>query len=59
VPRLGATDGVLTVQIEQGIEMNRPSNLMIEVEIASGAITDVRVGGTAVLVAEGTIRIPE
>jgi trans-2,3-dihydro-3-hydroxyanthranilate isomerase len=59
VPRLGATDGVLTIQIEQGIEMNRPSNLMIEVEIASGAITDVRVGGTAVLVAEGTIRIPE
>lgn len=59
VPRLGATDGVLTVTIEQGVEMGRPSTLMIEVELSGGLITVVRVGGTAAPVAEGTIRIPE
>lgn len=59
VPRLGLKDGVFTATIEQGIELGRPSVLMIEVELAAGAITAVRVGGTAVPVAEGTIRIPE
>jgi trans-2,3-dihydro-3-hydroxyanthranilate isomerase len=59
VPRLGATDGILTVTIEQGIEMGRPSTLMIEVELSGGLISVVRVGGTAVPIAEGTIRIPE
>ncbi len=59
VPRLGLTDGIFTVQIEQGIEMGRPSTLMIEVELKGGAITVVRVGGTAVSVAEGTIHAPE
>lgn len=58
VPRLGATDGILTVTIEQGIEMGRPSTLLIEVELSGGLITMVRVGGTAVPIAEGTLRIP-
>lgn len=59
VPRLGARDGVLTVVVEQGVEMGRPSTIMIEVELTGGLITVVRVGGTAVPVAEGTIRIPD
>lgn len=59
VPRLGLKDGIFTIQIEQGIEMGRPSTLMIEVELKGGAITVVRVGGTAVSIAEGNIRVPE
>jgi trans-2,3-dihydro-3-hydroxyanthranilate isomerase len=59
VPRLGARDGILTCTIEQGVEMGRPSTLMVEVEVNGGMITVVRVGGTAVPVAEGTIRIPD
>jgi trans-2,3-dihydro-3-hydroxyanthranilate isomerase len=59
VPRLGATDGVLTVTVEQGVEMGRPSTIGIEVELSGGLITVVRVGGTAVSVATGTIRIPD
>lgn len=59
VPRLGARDGILTVTIEQGIEMGRPSTLMIEIELSGGVITVVRVGGMAVPVAEGTIRVPD
>jgi trans-2,3-dihydro-3-hydroxyanthranilate isomerase len=58
-PRLGARDGVLTIAIEQGIQLERPSSLSVEVELAGGTITAVRVGGTAVSIAEGTIRIPE
>lgn len=58
-PRLQARDGVLTAVIEQGIEMGRPSHLQIEVELAGGAIEAARVGGTAVSIAEGTIRIPD
>jgi trans-2,3-dihydro-3-hydroxyanthranilate isomerase len=59
VPRLGATDGVLTATVEQGIEMGRPGTLMIEIELSGGLITAVRVGGTAVPVCEGTIVVPE
>jgi len=58
VPRMGTRDGILTIGIEQGIEMGRPSTLMVEVELAAGAITAVRVGGTAAAVAEGMLRIP-
>jgi trans-2,3-dihydro-3-hydroxyanthranilate isomerase len=59
VPRLRLRDGVLTASIEQGIEMGRPSTLLIEVELKEGQITAVRVGGKAVSIAEGTINIPE
>jgi trans-2,3-dihydro-3-hydroxyanthranilate isomerase len=58
VPRLGLRDGVLTLHIEQGIDMGRPSQLAIEVELAAGLITTVRVGGTAVPIAEGSIAVP-
>jgi trans-2,3-dihydro-3-hydroxyanthranilate isomerase len=57
-PRLGARDGVLTAVIEQGVEMGRPSTLMVEVELSGGVITVVRVGGMAVSIAEGSLRIP-
>jgi trans-2,3-dihydro-3-hydroxyanthranilate isomerase len=50
-------DGTLAVQLEQGIEMGRPSALDLEVERRGGAITAVRVGGAAVMVREGSLRI--
>lgn len=42
---------------EQGIEMGRPSRVFIEVETDEGRIVAVRVGGSAVVVGEGTIRV--
>ena len=48
-------DGTLAVRLEQGIEMGRPSALDLEFDRRGGAITAVRVGGAAVLVAEGTL----
>lgn len=59
VPRLGVKEGILTASIEQGAGMGRPSKLMIEVELMAGAITAVRVGGTAVAIAEGVFQVPE
>jgi trans-2,3-dihydro-3-hydroxyanthranilate isomerase len=58
-PRLGTTDGILTVTIEQGAGLGRPSTLMIEAELDDGDLVAVRVGGTAVAIAEGTLRVPD
>jgi trans-2,3-dihydro-3-hydroxyanthranilate isomerase len=42
--------------IEQGFEMGRPSNMVLELDVENGAIEAVRVGGDAVVVAEGMVR---
>ena len=41
----------------QGVKMGRPSHIHIAIDGAAGAITRVRVGGQAVLVGEGHLRI--
>jgi trans-2,3-dihydro-3-hydroxyanthranilate isomerase len=41
--------------VEQGYEMGRPSLLDIEVDIREGMITEVRVGGQVVVVAQGEL----
>ena len=38
--------------------MGRPSRLEIEVEKRAGKVAAVRVGGSAVLVSEGTLEVP-
>jgi trans-2,3-dihydro-3-hydroxyanthranilate isomerase len=51
--RRGATTAVV---VEQGADMGRPSVLEVEVDTASdGSVTAVRVGGSTVLISEGTI----
>jgi trans-2,3-dihydro-3-hydroxyanthranilate isomerase len=50
-------DGTLRWRLEQGFEMQRPSILDIEADVAHGVITGVRVGGATVLVCEGTMLI--
>lgn len=49
--------GTLRWTVEQGLEMGRPSRLEIEVDKAGGQVTAVRVGGSTVMVAEGTLRL--
>ena len=44
--------------LHQGVEMGRPSLLQASASIAEGKVTAVRVGGHAVRVGEGRIRIP-
>jgi trans-2,3-dihydro-3-hydroxyanthranilate isomerase len=57
-------DGEARARIEQGVEMGRPSvlDVAVDVERASGSageVRDVRVGGEAVFVAEGTLVLPD
>ncbi len=40
----------------QGVKMGRPSRIQIAIGLRDGEITDVRVGGTAVVAGEGVLR---
>ena len=48
-------DGVYRFVIEQGDFMNRPSRISLEVKGQAGKVEEVRVGGTSVVVARGTL----
>ena len=43
--------------VEQGFEIGRPSLIEVEVDVTDGAITEVRVGGQVVIVAEGDLML--
>jgi trans-2,3-dihydro-3-hydroxyanthranilate isomerase len=51
----GPLDGIHALPIEQGYEMGRPSLIDLELEVRNGELKRVRIGGPAVLVAEGTL----
>lgn len=55
----GSETATLAWTVEQGIEIGRPSIIHVEADRADGATTAVRVGGSAVAVSEGTMRISE
>lgn len=52
-------DGVLRWEVAQGVEMGRASRLSIEAEKTNGALTAIRVGGSTVLMTEGTMTLPQ
>jgi len=43
------------IHLRQGVEMGRPSDLYLSAQLANARVTDVRVGGSTVLVAEGRL----
>ena len=51
-------DATVRAVIGQALEIGRPSRLEIEVDKCAGEVAAVRVGGSAVLVSEGTIEVP-
>lgn len=51
-------NGTLRWIVDQGIEMGRPSRLHVECDRDGGRITAVRVGGSAVMVAEARLAVP-
>ena len=53
------TGGTLRWTVEQGYEMGRPSLIEIEVDKSGAGITAVRVGGASVMMAEGTLAVPD
>jgi trans-2,3-dihydro-3-hydroxyanthranilate isomerase len=50
-------DGSHARIVEQGFDMGRPSLIRLEMTVAAGALTAVRIGGDAVLVMEGTLLV--
>ncbi|MGE0008832.1 MAG: PhzF family phenazine biosynthesis protein [Parvibaculaceae bacterium] len=50
-------DGRHRFVLEQGYEMRRPSDLILEADVARGDLTEVRVGGQAVRVSAGVITV--
>lgn len=55
----GPREGSLTWKIEQGLEMDRPSILFAYADRSGGETTAVRVGGSAVPMSHGTMRVPD
>ncbi len=48
-------DGEHSIVIEQGIEMGRRSEIALGLEVEGGALKSAAIGGSAALIAEGTI----
>jgi trans-2,3-dihydro-3-hydroxyanthranilate isomerase len=55
---LGAAEATRIVSL-QGAAMGRPSRIHVDISSRDGEITQVKVGGTAVLVASGELFLPE
>lgn len=59
VPRGDAAGtGTLRWKVRQGVEMGRPSLIEVEADTEDGKVTVVRVGGSSVLVGEGSLEAP-
>lgn len=54
----GAVPSEQRIHLRQGIEIGRPSDLYLSARSVDGKITDVRVGGSTVLVAKGQLFLP-
>ncbi|WP_236545105.1 PhzF family phenazine biosynthesis protein [Tropicimonas marinistellae] len=46
------------LRLTQGVEMGRPSDISLTTVVQGGQLAEVRVGGSAVRVSNGTIRVP-
>lgn len=57
--RLGVADGRIRATIHQGEAVGRPSRLELEARVAAGAVAEARLGGPAVVVGEGALRLPQ
>lgn len=51
-------EGLNALNLEQGYEMGRASQLALEVDQAGGALTAIRVAGSAVRMSEGEMIVP-
>lgn len=56
--RVQSPSGTLQWTLKQGLEMGRPSLISLECDVNGGLVKAVRVGGTAVPVFEGLLRLP-
>lgn len=47
------------IEVTQGVEMGRRSDIRARAEMRGGRLSAVRIGGSAVPVSEGRIRVPD
>ena len=52
----GISDGRRRWTVHQGLEMGRPSRLLLDAEFEGGSISSIRLGGTAVPMTQGRLR---
>jgi len=57
--RLPEAEGTFTWQVDQGVKMGRPSRIEAAAAKRGGRAVRVMAGGAAVIVAEGTIHVPD
>lgn len=57
--RDAGADGTYCWKVVQGVEMGRPSRILVEADVRDRRVAQVRVGGAAVLVSEGEMLIPD
>ena len=50
-------EGTFKWEVVQGVDMGRPSRLYVEADKHEGRTTAVRVGGTAIVIGNGVLRI--
>ena len=50
-------DGEHSFVVEQGYEMGRPSEISLQIVIRDGALASIEIGGGAVVVSEGSLRL--
>jgi trans-2,3-dihydro-3-hydroxyanthranilate isomerase len=50
-------DGEHMLVVEQGFEMGRPSVISLGLEVEGGALRSATIGGSAVIVSEGKLRL--
>jgi trans-2,3-dihydro-3-hydroxyanthranilate isomerase len=51
------SDGQPSFVIEQGDAMGRPSRITVSLEISAGVLRSAGIGGEAVIVSEGRLRV--
>jgi trans-2,3-dihydro-3-hydroxyanthranilate isomerase len=56
--RRGAVASGQRIHVRQGVEMGRPSELYLSAALEIAKVHDVRVAGSTVLVAKGTLFLP-
>ncbi len=56
--RCDRTDGTVKYTVHQGVEMGRPSKLLVEADLVAGEVRAVRVGGASVMIASGELHVP-
>lgn len=51
-------EGTTSLELTQGLDMGRPSQIGFSADVHSGALTAIRISGTAVPISEGKIKVP-